>query len=71
MILSAPLIPTDFNRFSAGERAILENHWYILADAALQAHLPKKWKPKDWPALLPPFPEWLGHQGVRRSLFRK
>lgn len=64
-------IRTDFNRFSAGERAILENHGYILADAALQAHLPEKWKLKDWPSLSPPFPEWLGHQSVRRSLFRK
>lgn len=61
-------VRTDFNRFSEGERAVLENHGYVLADAALLAYLPPRWRPVDWPELTPPFPNWLGSGAVRRAL---
>ena len=61
-------IRTDFNCFKEGERAVLENHGYVLADAALLAYLPEKWKPAHWPVLSPPFPDWLGPEAVRRAV---
>ncbi|GHF58747.1 NTE family protein [Deinococcus metalli] len=53
------LIRTDFNRFSEGEQAVLENHGYLLADAALQAFLPAGSRPHSWPALHVPHSAWL------------
>ena len=33
-------VRTDLNAFDVGERSILENHGYWLADAALRRHMP-------------------------------
>ncbi|WP_412030596.1 patatin-like phospholipase family protein [Deinococcus yunweiensis] len=60
------MIRTDFNRFSKGEQAVLENHGYLLADAALQAFLPASSRPQSWPALRVPHPDWLDADLVDR-----
>lgn len=60
------LIRTDFNRFSRGEQAVLENHGYLLADAALRAHLPAGQRPPVWPGLHIPHLAWLDADRVAR-----
>ncbi|UQN10199.1 patatin-like phospholipase family protein (plasmid) [Deinococcus sp. QL22] len=64
------LIRTDFDRFSRGEQAVLENHGYLLADAALRAHLPANSRPQQWPALHVPHPAWLDPEKVDQMLPR-
>lgn len=61
-------VRTDFDRFRPAEQAVLENHGYLLADAALRAHLPGRWRPDCWPALSVPFPAWLSAPAVRQAL---
>jgi NTE family protein len=71
-------IRTDLDAFSEAEAAILENHGYLLADAALQQHLPDL-LPDPVPPLAPPHPEWLEARKVvaaladsgKRRLFRR
>lgn len=63
-------IRTDFNRFTPGEQAVLENHGYLLADAALQALLPAAGRPSQWPSLEVPHPKWLSVDAVNRALSR-
>ncbi|MFC4454252.1 patatin-like phospholipase family protein [Deinococcus sonorensis] len=64
-------IRTDFNRFSPGEQAVLENHGYTLADAALRAYLPERYRPASWPALHVPHPDWLNPARVKSVVPRK
>jgi NTE family protein len=60
---------TDINTFSPAETAILENHGYLVADAALATYVPSLWS-ADIPPL-PPYPEWMGpEQRVRAALAR-
>ncbi len=69
-------VRTDLNVFTPGEQAVLENHGYLLADAALRAYLPTaaesvdgvNWKPGPWPALQMPHPEWLDPEKAMRAV---
>jgi NTE family protein len=47
----------DLDVFSDGERAVLENHGYLMADTAVRSHTPQL--ASDPPAPRPPYPEWL------------
>ena len=59
-------IRTDLDVFEDGERSVLQNHGYSLADAALRAHLDTR--AADQPAPPWPFPEWTDEAKVRTQL---
>ena len=59
-------IRTDLDRFSEAETSVLENHGYLLADAALSRHAPKLIS-ADAPSR-PPHPDWMDAQRVRAAL---
>lgn len=60
-------IRTDMDGFSTVERAVLENHGYLLADAAIQRHL-RHLVELPLPQLNVPFPEWMDERRVRAAL---
>lgn len=60
-------IRTDLDAFSPAEQAVLQNHGYSLADAALRRHWPLQ-LPAPPPPFAVPFPEWLDEDRVRRAL---
>src|SRR5712692_2288303 len=60
-------IRTDLDAFSDAEAAVLENHGYLLADAAIRQHVPALMAPGAPPAQ-PPHPEWLDEAKVRDAL---
>lgn len=51
-------IRTDLDAFSEAEAAVLENHGYLLADAALRRHVVSL-LPEPLPPTRPPHPDWL------------
>lgn len=58
-------VRTDLDYFSDAEAGVLENHGYLLADAAMRAY------GADWSTAAPlqiPFPEWMDADKVRRAL---
>jgi NTE family protein len=58
-------IRTDYDAFSAAEAAVLENHGYLMADAAIETHLSEL----RWPSPLRiPHPAWMGERKVREAL---
>jgi NTE family protein len=57
---------TDLDAFSEGEAAVLENHGYVLADAAMKKHASEVITP-DTP-LQPPHPAWLDENKTRAAL---
>lgn len=60
-------IRTDLNPFTPAEQAVLENHGYALADAAIQTHAPLLVE-ADAPPYAPPNPDWLDETKVREAL---
>lgn len=50
-------IRTDLDAFSDPEAAVLENHGYFLADAAIRSHVPDL-LPNPVPPVEPPHPDW-------------
>jgi NTE family protein len=60
-------IRTDLDAFSDGERAVLENHGYFLADVAVRRHV-SQLMPAPAPPLRPPHPEWLDEKKVQDAL---
>jgi NTE family protein len=60
-------IRTDLDSFSDAEAAVLENHGYLLADAAIKRHLPTL-LPAAVPALEVPHPDWMDETRVRDAL---
>lgn len=60
-------IRTDLDAFSEAEAAVLENHAYLLADAAVRRHVPDL-VPQSAPAPVPPHPDWLDEGRVRVAL---
>jgi NTE family protein len=58
-------IRTDYDAFSTAEAAVLENHGYLMADAAIQAHVIKAESPAP---LQIPHPAWMGERKVRAAL---
>jgi NTE family protein len=60
-------VRTDLDAFSTAEMAVLENHGYALADAALATHLPEL-VTSGAPAASPPHPDWIDETRVRAVL---
>jgi NTE family protein len=60
-------IRTDMDAFSAAEAAVLENHGYVLADAAVKKHVPELVPEKPPPRDIP-HPTWLDEGRVREAL---
>jgi NTE family protein len=59
-------IRIDLDVFSAGERAVLENHGYLMADTAVRSHA--KALARAWPEVRVPHPEWLDEQRAAAAL---
>jgi NTE family protein len=58
-------VRTDYDAFSPAEAAVLENHGYLMADAAIQSHICRA----DYrPPLSIPHPAWMGERKVREAL---
>lgn len=60
-------IRTDLDSFSEAEAAVLENHGYLLADAAVKRHVPGL-LPATAPPLAAPHPNWMDEQRVAAAL---
>ena len=60
-------VRTDLDAFSTAEMAVLENHGYTLAAAAIATHLGDLTAPGA-PAATAPHPEWLDEARVRAAL---
>jgi NTE family protein len=60
-------VRTDMDAFSDAEAAVLENHGYLVADAALRRHL-AAWLPDPVPPAEPPRPSWLDEARARAAL---
>lgn len=60
-------IRTDLDAFSEAEAAVLENHGYLMADAAVQTHVPDLVS-APVAALAIPHPEWMDEVRVRKAL---
>jgi len=60
-------IRTDLDCFSDGEASVLENHGYLLADAAIRAWVPQL-LPTPVPGLAIPHPEWMDENKVQAAL---
>jgi NTE family protein len=60
-------VRTDLDAFSPAEMAVLENHGYALAAAAVATHLSALAAP-DAPAAALPHPEWADEDRVRAAL---
>lgn len=61
-------VRTDLDRFSAAEQGVLENHGYLLADAAVRSHVDPTLIEPNAPRSSPPHEEWLGEARVRKGL---
>ena len=61
-------IRTDLDAFSPAECAVLENHGYLVAEAAIRAHLLPAFGIMTLPPLRIPHPKWLDEQMVRYAL---
>ena len=59
-------IRTDLDCFSEGEQAVLENHGYLLADAAIRSHLCDLVAIQKPPSV--PHEEWMDEGRVREAL---
>jgi hypothetical protein len=60
-------IRTDLDLFSTPEAAVLENHGYCLAEAAIREHRPELPSPRAQPFQVP-HPEWMDEERVRQAL---
>ncbi len=60
-------VRTDLDAFSVAEAAVLENHGYALAAAAVKAHLGELATPGGPPPVVP-HPQWTDEERVRKSL---
>ena len=56
----------DFDVFSEGERAALENHGYLMAEIAVKAHAPALMTGD--PGLRVPYPDWMDEAKVGEAL---
>jgi NTE family protein len=62
-------VRTDLDAFSAAEAAVLENHGYLLAEAAINRHVPGLISHSPEPFSVP-HTEWMKEDAVRRELRR-
>jgi NTE family protein len=58
-------VRTDLDAFSDAEQAVLENHGYLLCEAALTRHVPGLARPVP---LASPHPDWMDEDRVRYAL---
>ncbi len=65
---SIAAIRTDLDAFGEAEQAVLENHGYMLADAAAREHGVTDVGGIRVQAAPPPHPEWMGGARVREAL---
>src|SRR5439155_22847669 len=56
----------DLDVFSDGERAVLENHGYLMADTAVRSHTPLL--ATDPPEPRAPYPDWLDETKAAEAL---
>lgn len=61
-------VRTDLDAFTVAEQGVLENHGYLLADAAARTHLADGFVDSGAPDPEPPHPELLDASVVRREL---
>jgi NTE family protein len=59
-------IRIDLDVFSEGERAVLENHGYLMAELAIRSHAPELAADAQPPS--PPFPEWMDEERAAHAL---
>jgi NTE family protein len=59
-------IRIDLDVFSDGERAVLQNHGYLLVDTALRSHLDGL--ATAWTEPKPPYPEWMDEEKAADAL---
>jgi Vacuolar protein sorting-associated protein 62 len=69
LVATIAAIPAGLSPLSEGERAVLENHGYRLADAALRGAGPPLAAVEPLPPP-PPHPRWANEARVRESLIR-
>lgn len=60
-------VRTDLDAFSRAEIEVLENHGYILAEAAIRRHLPSLAEPSSPPFAIP-HPRWMNEDWVGEAL---
>ena len=60
-------VRTDFDSFSDAEQAVLENHGYIFADAAVREHAPQMISAHAMPYRIP-HGEWMDEERVGSAL---
>jgi len=60
-------VRTDLDAFTEAEIAVLENHDYLMAEAAIQLHAPELIS-QDPAPLTVPHPAWLDETRARREL---
>ncbi len=58
----------DLDAFGEAEQAVLENHGYLLADAAVRAGLPQRVRGVEPLPPAPPHPRWMNEERVRDAL---
>jgi hypothetical protein len=61
-------VRTDLDAFGEAEQAVLENHGYLLADAAARALLPERSAPIEPLPPEPPHPRWMSETRAREAL---
>jgi NTE family protein len=60
-------VRTDLDAFSDAEAAVLQNHGYLLADAAMRVY-GEDWVDDGAPPMTIPHPEWMDEERVRVAL---
>ena len=60
-------IRTDMDGFSPEEIGVLENHGYLMAEAAVQMHM-ASWLAASTPAASLPFPDLMDEEAMRKAL---
>jgi NTE family protein len=59
-------VRTDLDAFSRAEMSVLENHGYLMAEAAIRRRSPHLIRADSPPAV--PHPDWMNGQRVRNAL---
>jgi NTE family protein len=60
-------IRIDLDVFSDGERAVLQNHGYLMAETAIRSHVPKLAR-ADAPPPQVPYPDWMDERKAAGAL---
>jgi len=60
-------VRTDFDAFTTAEMAVLENHGYSMAEAAVRRYAPALVVPNALPFAMP-YPDWLDENRVKEAL---